>query len=224
MAKKAVVLLSGGLDSATVMAEAKTGGYELYALTVNYGQRHSREIECAKAQAKGQGAVDHRIVQVELPDKSGSVLTGGGEVPAYKESDEIPVTYVPARNTILLGLALSWAEPLGAENIFIGATAVDYSGYPDCRKAFISAFENLANVGTKAAMQEGKCFRVHAPLLKMGKGEIVARGNELGVDLAKTNSCYDPDERGRACGRCDSCALRLRGFDEAGIRDPIEYA
>ena len=224
MGKKAVVLLSGGLDSATVLAEAKAAEYDLFALTVDYGQRHRREIDCAKAQAKAQKAVEHRIVRLELPAKDSSVLTGGGEVPAYKSGGGIPPTYVPARNTILLAMALSWAESLGAEDIFIGATAVDYSGYPDCRPAFIDAFQNLANVGTKAAMQEGKTFRIHAPLLRMGKDEIIARGAQLGVDMSRTNSCYDPDELGRACGRCDSCGLRLKGFKQAGLTDPLEYA
>jgi len=224
MGKKAVVLLSGGLDSATVLAEAKAAQYDLFALTVDYGQRHRREIDCAKAQTKAQKAVEHRIVRLELTAKDSSVLTGGGEVPAYEPRKDVPPTYVPARNTILLAMALSWAESLGAEDIFIGATAVDYSGYPDCRKAFIDAFETIANVGTKAAMQEGKTFRIHAPLLKMGKGEIIARGAQLGVDMARTNSCYDPDELGRACGRCDSCGLRLKGFKQAGLTDPLEYA
>ena len=224
MSKKAVVLLSGGLDSATVLAVAKSQDYELYALTVDYGQRHSREIDCAKAQAKAQQAAEHRIVRLELPARDSSVLTGRGHVPAYKPSSSIPATYVPARNTILLSLALSWAESLGVEDIFIGVTSVDYSGYPDCRRAFIDAFQNLANLATKAAIQEGKSFHIHAPLLKLGKREIIARGSELAVDFGKTHSCYDPDDRGRACGRCDSCALRLKGFANAGLADPLEYA
>ncbi|NIA06363.1 MAG: 7-cyano-7-deazaguanine synthase QueC [Actinobacteria bacterium] len=224
MTRRAVVLLSGGLDSATVLAVAKTQGHELYALTVDYGQRHHREIDCAKAQAKAQQVAEHRIVRVELPAKDSSVLTSPGAVPAYQPSSSIPPTYVPARNTILLSLALSWAESLGAEDIFIGVTAVDYSGYPDCRGAFIDAFQNLANLATKAAIQEGKFFRIQAPLLKLGKHEIIARAVGLAVDFSKTNSCYDPDDRGRACGRCDSCVLRLKGFSEAGLADPLEYA
>ena len=224
MTKKAVVLLSGGLDSATVLAEAKSQDYELYALTVDYGQRHHREIDCAKAQAKAQQVAEHRIVHLDLPDKDSSVLTGSGDVPAYKADSVVPATYVPARNTILLSLALSWAESLEAEDIFIGATSVDYSGYPDCRRAFIDAFQNLANLATKASIQEGKSFHIHAPLLKLGKGEIIARGAELAVDFSKTNSCYDPDERGRSCGSCDSCVLRLKGFANASLIDPLEYA
>ena len=224
MTRKAVVLLSGGLDSATVLAVAKSQDYELYALSVDYGQRHHREIDCAKAQVKAQQVAEHRIVRLELPAKDSSVLTGRGDVPVYKPSSSIPPTYVPARNTILLSLALSWAESLGAEDIFIGVTSVDYSGYPDCRREFIDAFQNLANLATKAAIQEGKSFRIHAPLLKLGKREIVARGSELAVDFAKTHSCYDPDVRGRACGRCDSCVLRLKGFADAGLVDPLEYA
>ncbi len=227
MAKKTVVLLSGGLDSATVLAIAESEGYEVYALTVNYGQRHGREVECARVQASTRGVAGHRTVSVELPETQASALTGGLPVPAAKAGAKdagIPVTYVPARNTILLSLALSWAESLGATDIFIGATAVDYSGYPDCRPAFIGAFEVLANVATKAAIQDGKKFSIHTPLLRLGKSAIIKRAAELGVDLSQTNTCYDPDNRGQACGRCDSCTLRLKGFREAGISDPVSYA
>ena len=223
MAKKAVILLSGGLDSATVLAIAKAQGYDLYALTVDYGQRHRREIDCAKSQAKAQQITEHRVIRLDLPSKDSSVLTGPGQVPPHQPSSTIPPTYVPARNTILLSLALSWAEALSAEDIFIGATAVDYSGYPDCRPAFIEAFQKLANVATKAATQDGKTFHIHAPLLHLAKHEIIKRGKDLGLDFAKTSSCYDPDPHGRACGRCDSCALRLRGFKQAGLTDPLEY-
>ena len=227
MSEKEVVLLSGGLDSATVLAIADSEGYEVHALTVDYGQRHSREIECARFQASACGVVGHKTVSVELPDRQASALTGGVDVPAAKADDkagDIPATYVPARNTILLSLALSWAESLGATDIFIGATAVDYSGYPDCRQAFIEAFEVLANVATKAAIQDGKSFRIHAPLLRLSKSAIIKRAVELGVDLSRTNSCYDPNDRGEACGQCDSCTLRLKGFGEAEMSDPVSYA
>ena len=223
MGKKAVVLLSGGLDSATVLAIAGAEGYQLFALTVNYGQRHKREIDCAKAQALSRQVQRHRIIQLELPDKSSSALTDGGALPAVEDNSGIPPTYVPARNTILLSLALSWAESIGARDIFIGATAVDYSGYPDCREVFIEAFEKLANLATKAGTQDGETFHIHGPLLHLPKSEIIRHGGELGVDFAATNSCYDPDEKGLACGRCDSCRLRLKGFQEAGLVDPARY-
>ena len=227
MAKRAVVLLSGGLDSATVLAMAKAQGYEPYALTVDYGQRHSREIDCARRQGRSQQVAQHKVVRLELPSKSSSVLTGTGPMPAAqsdRSTSDIPATYVPARNTILLALALSWAESLPAADIFIGATAVDYSGYPDCRPEFIESFEQLANLATKAATQDGKEFHIHAPLVHLAKHEIIKRGQELGMDFALTHSCYDPDQQGRACGRCDSCALRLKGFSKAGLADPLEYA
>ena len=227
MNTRAVVLLSGGLDSATVLAIAQAQGYEIYALTVDYGQRHGREIDCARSQGRAQQIAEHKIIRVELPSKRSSVLTGPGDVPTaqpHLPTTIIPATYVPARNTILLSLALAWAESLGAEDIFIGATAVDYSGYPDCRRAFIEAFENLANLATKAATQDGKEFHIHAPLLHLSKQEIIKHGKELGVDFAQTSSCYDPDQRGRACGQCDSCAWRLKGFKQAGLTDPLPYA
>ena len=223
MAPKAVVLLSGGLDSATVLAMAQAQGYELYALTVEYGQRHSREIRCARAQAKIRKVAKHKVVRLELPDILASTLTDTAPLPHSKPGSAIPATYVPARNTILLSLALSWAESLGSVDIFIGATAVDYSGYPDCRPAFIEAFEKLANLATKAAVQDGKKFCIHAPLLDLPKHKIIARGLELGVDFAMTSSCYDPNEQGCACRKCDSCALRVEGFRQAGLSDPAKY-
>lgn len=223
MASKAVVLLSGGLDSATVLAMAQAQDYELYALTVKYGQRHSQEIHCARAQAKARQVAQHKVLQLELPDSQASALTDTAPLPPAQPDSPIPATYVPARNTILLSLALSWAESLGSVDIFIGATAVDYSGYPDCRPVFIEAFEKLANLATKAAVQDGQKFRIHAPLLKLAKHKIIACGLELGVDFAMTSSCYDPDEQGCACGKCDSCELRLKGFRQAGLSDPAKY-
>lgn len=224
MAKKAVVLLSGGLDSATLLAMAASEGYELYALTIRYGQRHSLEIDCARAQAKARGVAEHKIIKLELPESRASALTSTAALPVAEPGAGIPATYVPARNTIFLSLALSWAEALGSTNIFIGATAVDYSGYPDCRGVFIQAFEKLANVATKAAVQDGKDFHIHAPLLELPKHEIINRGRELGVDFSLTSSCYDPDAQGCACGQCDSCSLRLKGFKNAGLVDPVRYA
>ena len=221
MAKKAVVLLSGGLDSATLLAMAASKGYELYALTIRYGQRHRQEIDCARAQAKASQVAQHKIIKLELPDSRSSALTNTAALPVAEPGEGIPATYVPARNTIFLSLALSWAEALGSADIFIGATAVDYSGYPDCREAFIQAFEKLANVATKAAVQDGKDFHIHAPLLDLGKHEIIKRGQELGVDFSLTSSCYDPDQQGCACGQCDSCSLRLKGFKNAGLVDPV---
>ena len=227
MSKKTVVLLSGGLDSATVLALAQADGYELYALTVDYGQRHRREIDFAKAQTADRNVAQHRIIRLDLPDPQSSALTGPLAVPTaqnHTPAAGIPITYVPARNTILLSLALSWAESLAAPHIFIGANAVDYSGYPDCRSEFIRAFETLANLATKAAVQDHKKFHIHAPLLKLTKHQIIKLGHELGVDYARTSSCYDPDDQGRACGRCDSCTIRLKGFKQAGLTDPIAYA
>ena len=224
MAEKAVVLLSGGLDSATVLAMAQAQDYELYALTVEYGQRHSREIHYARAQAKARQVAQHKVLHLELPDSRASALTDTAPLPPAQPASQIPPTYVPARNTILLSLALSWAESLGAVDIFIGVTAVDYSGYPDCRAAFIEAFEKLANLATKAAVQDGKKFRIHTPLLDLPKHKIIECGRELGVDFAMTSSCYDPDQQGRACGRCDACALRLKGFRQAHLLDPVSYA
>ncbi len=223
MAPKAVVLLSGGLDSATVLAMAQAQDYELYALTVEYGQRHNQEIHCARAQAKARQVAQHKVIHLELPDSRASALTDTAPLPSAQSDSPIPATYVPARNTILLALALSWAESLGSVDIFIGATAVDYSGYPDCRAAYIEAFEKLANLATKAAVQDGKKFHIHAPLLELPKHKIIECGLELGLDFAMTSSCYDPDEQGRACGRCDACGLRLKGFQQLGLLDPAKY-
>jgi 7-cyano-7-deazaguanine synthase len=221
---RAVVLLSGGLDSVTTLALARSQGFEVYALSVDYGQRHRRELECAAFQAKALGAAEHRTVRLDLRSVGGSALTDRLDVPKDRLpaaiGEGIPVTYVPARNTILLGLCLGYAEVVGAFDLFIGANAIDYSGYPDCRPAFLEAFERLANVATKAAVEGRGTFRVHAPLIRMTKAEIVKLGMGLGVDYAKTLSCYDPDAEGRACGRCDSCQLRRKGFAEAGLNDP----
>jgi 7-cyano-7-deazaguanine synthase len=214
-------LLSGGLDSATAAAIARDRGFDVYALTIAYGQRHAREIEAARAVARAVGALRHVELDVDLAAFGGSALTARIPVPKDRpiEASQIPVTYVPARNTVFLSLALSWAEALGARDIVIGVNALDYSGYPDCRPEFIDAFERLASVGTKAGV-EGRPFRVHAPLVRMTKAEIIRRGLELGVDYGLTHSCYDPSPAGRPCRRCDSCRLRARGFAEAGIADP----
>ncbi len=223
---RAVVLLSGGLDSATTLAWAKAHGYEPFALSVNYGQRHKIELERADLVAKQLGAIEHRTVTMDLRAIGGSALTANIDVPKDR-SDEamshgVPITYVPARNTILLGLALGYAETVKAFDIFLGANVLDYSGYPDCRPEFLGAFEALANLATQAAIEGGR-FRIHAPLLQMTKAEIIRLGVQLGVDYGITLSCYDPDERGGACGRCDSCILRKKGFAEAGIPDPNTY-
>lgn len=223
---KAVVLLSGGLDSTTALAVARSLGFELYALSVDYGQRHRVELERAAAVAKAMGAVEHRTVSLDLRQIGGSALTADIDVPKDRSADDmghgVPVTYVPARNTILLGLALGFAEVVGAFDIFIGANVLDYSGYPDCRPEFLTAFEALADLATKAGVEGGK-FRVHSPLLKMTKAEIIREGVRLGVDYSQTLSCYDPDQQGRACGHCDSCQLRKKGFAEAGVPDPTTY-
>ncbi|HJZ89286.1 MAG TPA: 7-cyano-7-deazaguanine synthase QueC [Gemmataceae bacterium] len=225
--KKAVVLLSGGLDSTTTLAVARSQGFAAYALSVDYGQRHRVELERAERIAKALGAVEHRTVRLDLRAIGGSALTGAIDVPKGRSAEEmgtgIPVTYVPARNTILLGLALGYAETLGAFDIFIGANVLDYSGYPDCRPEFLAAFESLANLATKAGVEQSGRFRVHAPLLKLTKAEIIREGIKLGVDYAPTLSCYDPDQEGRACGSCDSCLLRMKGFEEAGVPDPTAY-
>ena len=224
---KAVVLLSGGLDSTTAFAVARARGFDVCALSVDYGQRHRVELDRAAAVAQALGAVDHRVVTLDLRSIGGSALTADIAVPKDRSADDmgrgVPVTYVPARNTILLGLALGYAEVVGAFDIFIGANVLDYSGYPDCRPEFLSAFEALANLATKAGTEGAGTFRVHSPLLKMTKAEIIREGTKLGVDYALTLSCYDPDAGGRACGRCDSCALRKKGFAEAGVPDPTEY-
>ncbi|GAB6050934.1 7-cyano-7-deazaguanine synthase QueC [Hydrogenophilus islandicus] len=220
---KAVVLLSGGLDSTTVLAEAAARGYRLYALTVAYGQRHAAEIAAARRIAQAFGVAEHRIASASLDAFGGSALTDAAlSVPEGGAGEGIPITYVPARNTVLLALALAWAEVVGAYDLFIGANAVDYSGYPDCRPPFLAAFEALANVATKAGV-EGKRFRLHAPLLYLSKAEIIRRGVALGVDYAMTVSCYQADAEGRACGRCDACRLRAAGFAAAGLPDPTRY-
>jgi 7-cyano-7-deazaguanine synthase len=224
--KRAVVLLSGGLDSAATLAISGQEGFELYALSFEYGQRHDIEVLAAKRVAASFAVREHRIAEIDLRVFGGSALTD--EIPVPKNRDEkntsdIPITYVPARNTIFLSYALAWCEVLGAADIFIGANAIDYSGYPDCRPAFITAFEALARLATKAGV-EGTQFRVHAPLLAMSKTQIIQKGIELGVDFSLTHSCYDPGGNGLACGTCDSCRIRLDGFRGAGLRDPISYA
>lgn len=223
--KHAVVLVSGGLDSATTMAIANRDGFRAHALSFDYGQRHKLELEAAKRVARFLSAADHRIAQIDLRIFGGSALTGQMAVPKNRETgtNSIPVTYVPARNTIFLAYALAWCEALGAADIFIGANAIDYSGYPDCRPEFISAFEKLAGLATKAGV-EGVKFQIHAPLISMSKADIIRKGAELGVDFSLTHSCYDPTTDGLACGECDSCRLRLAGFREAGMTDPIAYA
>lgn len=219
---RAVVLLSGGLDSATAAAIGRSEGFDLYALTVAYGQRHGCEIESARAVARALGVVRHVELQVDLSAFGGSALTDAIEVPKDRdlEASDIPATYVPARNTVFLALALAWAETLGAQDIYIGVNALDYSGYPDCRPEFVEAFERLAGLATKAGV-EGVRLRIHAPLMRMTKAEIIRRGLALGVDYGLTHSCYDPDASGRPCGHCDSCLLRAKGFAEAGVRDPV---
>ena len=223
--KRAVVLVSGGLDSATTMAIANRDGFRAHALSFDYGQRHKLELEAAKRVARSLGAADHRIAQIDLRIFGGSALTGEMAVPKNRDTktSSIPVTYVPARNTIFLSYALAWCEALGAADIFIGANAIDYSGYPDCRPEFIALFETLANLATKSAV-EGARLQIHAPLIKMSKADIIRKAVELNVDLSLTHSCYDPLPDGRACGQCDSCLLRQRGFREAGVEDPIQYA
>jgi 7-cyano-7-deazaguanine synthase len=222
--KPAVVLLSGGLDSATTMAVARADGFATYALTIDYGQRHRVELEAARRVAKALGARRHMIVEVDLRRFGGSALTANIDVPKQRDphaTKDIPVTYVPARNTVFLALALAWAESLGAQDIFIGVNAVDFSGYPDCRPEYIGAFERLANLATKAAVEGWSRFRIHTPLIEMSKADIVRRARELGVDAALTWSCYDPQPDGRPCGACDACVLRAKGFAEAGIPDPL---
>ena len=227
MGRRAVVLLSGGLDSATALAIAVERGYGAYALTLRYGQRHELEVEAACRLAEAMRVVRHVITTVDLRAFGGSALTGDREVPkggqVAADSEDIPVTYVPARNTIFLSMALAWAEVLQASDIFIGVNAVDYSGYPDCRPEFLDAFENLAGLGTKAGVEGSRPFRIHAPLIDLTKAEIIRRGLALGVDYGMTRSCYDPDESGAACGVCDSCRLRLAGFAAAGVPDPAPY-
>lgn len=226
--KKAVVLLSGGLDSATTLAIAHSEGFQLFALTFEYGQRHQREIEAAKKVANSLRTIEHRIIDIDLAQFGGSALTDPIiEVPKDRANlsnpDQIPPTYVPVRNTIFLSYALAWAEVLGAFDIFIGVNTTDYSGYPDCRAEFITAFEKLANLATAAAIQGKGQYRIHTPIINMTKAQIILTGIKLGVDYSLTHSCYEPDEQGRSCSRCDACSLRLKGFAEAGLKDPIEY-
>ncbi len=225
--KHAVVLLSGGLDSATTLAIARSRGYETYALSFDYGQRHRQELDAARNIANSVAAKEHRIIKIDNQIFAGSALINDVDVPKSRSEEEIgrgiPPTYVPARNTIFLAHALAWAETIPAGHIFIGANAIDYSGYPDCRPEFIALFETLANVGTKAGA-EGARIQIHAPLIKLSKAEIIRKAVELNIDLSLTHSCYDPTPDGRACGECDSCQLRLKGFREAGVTDPIKYA
>lgn len=223
MTKKAVVLYSGGLDSTTCMALAARDGYTPHAISFSYGQRHSHELDVAKANARRLGAAEHLVVEFDLRLMGGSALTAAIDVPKDGVGSDIPVTYVPARNTIFLSFALGWAETLGAFDIFIGVNALDYSGYPDCRPDYIAAYENLANLATKAGVEGTGKFRIHTPLIAMTKAEIIAAGSGLGVDYSLTHSCYDPLPDGISCGRCDSCRLRLKGFAEAGLNDPLPY-
>lgn len=220
--KLAVVLLSGGLDSATVLAMARAKGFECHALSVDYGQRHHAELAAAKQVATALGAREHRVVNIDLTGFGGSALTDSSIAVPERASSGIPLTYVPARNTIMLSLALAWAEVLKAQDIFFGVNAVDYSGYPDCRPEYVEAFERMANLATKAAV-EGAPLTLHAPLLHLSKAEIIREGVRLGVDYGITVSCYQADEQGRACGRCDSCRLRREGFQSAGVPDPTRY-
>ncbi|MBX3680176.1 7-cyano-7-deazaguanine synthase QueC [Cognatazoarcus halotolerans] len=223
--KRAVVLLSGGLDSTTCLAIARSEGFDCYALSVEYGQRHAAELTASRRVATALGAIEHRLARVDLGQFGGSALTDAGiAVPiGGVEAGTIPVTYVPARNTVMLSLALAWAEVLNARDIFIGVNAVDYSGYPDCRPEFIRAFENMAKLGTKAGV-EGAPLNIHAPLMALDKAAIIARGVALGVDYGLTVSCYQADSSGRACGLCDACRLRRAGFEAAGVADPTPYA
>ncbi len=224
MKKKAVVLYSGGLDSTTCMAIARADGFEAYAMSFAYGQRHSVELEKARRYAPLIGAASHQVVQIDLRQIGGSALTGEIDVPKEGVAEDvIPITYVPARNTIFLSFALAWAEVLGAFDIFVGVNALDYSGYPDCRPEYISAFENMANLATRAGVEGTGRYCIHTPLIQLSKAEIILTGLDLGVDYSLTHSCYDPTPAGLACGRCDSCRLRLKGFAEAGIEDPIDY-
>lgn len=226
MKPPAVALVSGGLDSAVALASAVRAGFSAHALTFNYGQRHAVELESARRVAASLGAARHLVLDVPLNTWGGSTLTGSGPVPKHDSSEElsqtIPSTYVPARNTVFLSLALAWAETLGAADIFIGVNAIDYSGYPDCRPEYIAAFERMAALATKAGV-EGAPVKIHTPLISLTKAQIIRLGAELGVDFSLTHSCYDPGADGRPCGCCDSCLLRLKGFQEAGLKDPVEY-
>jgi 7-cyano-7-deazaguanine synthase len=223
--KRAVVLLSGGLDSTTALAIAKADGFETYALSFRYGQRHGVELESARRVAQALGVAQHVVADIDLRVFGGSALTADIAVPKGRSHDEmgegIPVTYVPARNTIFLSFALAWAEVLGAQDVYIGVNALDYSGYPDCRPEFIAAYEAMANLATKAGVEGRQRLRIHAPLIHLSKAEIIRNGTELGVDYGLTSSCYDPAPDGRPCGSCDSCQLRAKGFDAAGLPDPL---
>jgi 7-cyano-7-deazaguanine synthase len=228
MTEKAVVLLSGGLDSTTTLAIAKNEGYEIYAISFDYGQRHKNELAAAKRVALSLGVRQHIVISFDLRCIGGSALTSDMEVPKERELSDIgegvPVTYVPARNTIFLSFSLGWAEVLGAPHIFIGVNALDYSGYPDCRPEYIKAYQEMANLATKAGVEGSSSFTIHTPLMAMSKADIVKKGRALGVDFSLTWTCYDPAPGGVACGRCDACILRLKGFDEAGSEDPVPYA
>ena len=230
--RPAIVLLSGGLDSTTVLAIAKDQGYTPYALSFRYGQRHSVELEAAKRVAEAQGVARHDIADIDLRVFGGSALTSNIDVPKHESLDDagdkdtgssVPVTYVPARNTIFLSFALAYAETVGASDIFTGVTAVDYSGYPDCRPEYMEAYERMANLATRAGVEGTQSLKLHSPLIAMSKADIVREGLRLGVDYSLTSSCYDPDEQGRACGHCETCLLRLKGFAEAGVTDPVQY-
>ncbi|MDD2851873.1 MAG: 7-cyano-7-deazaguanine synthase QueC [Desulfuromonadaceae bacterium] len=223
MQQKAVVLYSSGLDSTTCMAIAKADGFTPYAISFSYGQRHSVELTVARQNAKKIGAAEHLVVEFDLRLMGGSALTADIDVPKDGVGHDIPVTYVPARNTIFLSFALGWAETLGVSDIYIGVNALDYSGYPDCRPEYIQAYEKMANLATKAGVEGTESFIIHAPLINMSKADIIRRGVELGVDYALTHSCYDPTPEGLSCGTCDSCRLRLKGFAEAGLSDPLKY-
>jgi 7-cyano-7-deazaguanine synthase len=226
--KKAVILVSGGLDSATTLAIARQMGFDCFGLTFRYGQRHRIEIEAARRVCASSGTIEHRIIDIDLAQFGGSALTDSAISIPKNRGDlggkgEIPVTYVPTRNLIFLSYALAWAEVLGAFDIFIGVNALDYSGYPDCRSEFITAFEKTANLATATASESKGKYKIHTPIIKMTKARIIQKGADLGVDYSLTHSCYDPQENGRACGQCDSCRLRLKGFAEAGLKDPVEY-
>jgi len=228
MNSKAVVLSSGGIDSTTAMAIAKSRGDDIYSLSFRYGQRHAIELEASKKVAKALGAVSHKIIDIDLRQFGGSALTDDITVPKHDSADQIddsdiPITYVPARNTIFLSYAMAWAEVLKATAIYIGVTAVDFSGYPDCRPEFIEAFETMANLATKTGVTKEAVLKIQTPLIQMSKAQIIKQGTQLGVDYGLTISCYDPDETGRSCGRCDSCLHRIKGFQEAGVKDPTVY-
>jgi 7-cyano-7-deazaguanine synthase len=224
---KAVVLLSGGIDSATTLAIAQNTGFDIGALSFRYGQRHIVELEAAARVARSRNVTGHLIIDIDLRKIGGSALTADVAVPKNRDVEqmgkEIPLTYVPARNTIFLSYALAWAEVIGAVDIFIGVNALDYSGYPDCRPDYIAAYEKMANLATKAGVEGGRKFKIHTPLIQMSKSQIIQKGIDLGVDYSLTHSCYDPSESGEACGECDSCLLRLKGFRDAGVKDPARY-